>query len=66
MERQRSERERRLVRCSEPSRQEGQVLALAYEQIWPLLRRVPQESRPEGAAQCVVAANDPVPTTRSV
>jgi hypothetical protein len=37
---------RRLRRASEPNRLEDQVWALAYEQIWPLVRKVLRNHKP--------------------
>ena len=37
---------RRLRRASEPSRLEDQVWTLAYEQIWPLVRKVLKNHKP--------------------
>jgi hypothetical protein len=39
MEGNRNGKQRRLSRACEPNRLQDQLLALAYEQIWPLVRR---------------------------
>jgi predicted kinase len=37
---------RRLCRVSEPTRLEEEVLALAYEGIWPLVRKALENGKP--------------------
>jgi hypothetical protein len=39
MDGKRNGKQRRLSRACEPNRLQDQLLALAYEQIWPLVRR---------------------------
>lgn len=46
MEGKRSGGRRKLRRVSEPNRLEDQVWALAYEQIWPLVRKVLRNHKP--------------------
>lgn len=65
MERQRNGQERPLVRCCEVNRLQSQVLALAYEQIWPLLQRVVKETRPDVSVNGSELSIAPVPVARS-
>jgi len=46
MERRRKSRGRMIVRRYEATRLEEEVWALAFEQVWPLLREVVSRSRP--------------------
>lgn len=46
MEGKRKTRDRRLKRCYQCSRLEDQLWAMAYEHVWPLVRRALREGRP--------------------
>lgn len=48
-------RQRRVTRCYQANRIEDQLWALAYEQIWPLLRRRlnPHRAAPTGSDRSV-------------
>jgi hypothetical protein len=46
MEGKRKTRARRLKRCYQCSRLEDQLWAMAYEQVWPLVRRALTEGQP--------------------
>jgi hypothetical protein len=51
MERRGKSRGRRIVRRHEATRLEDQLWALAFEQVWPLLRKVVVQSRPLSPAE---------------
>ena len=57
MERPRKDRERRLTRCSEADRLEDRLLALVYEQIWPLVRQPVKETLSETSARFTCLEN---------
>jgi hypothetical protein len=56
---------RRLSHRYEPHRLEEQVWALAYEQIWPSLRRAVNSPRSASQVESVRKANETFATVRS-
>lgn len=56
---------RRIVRRFEATRLEDSVWALAYEQVWPLLRKVLRASRPSVPAEASAIAPDSASIARS-
>ena len=61
MERRGKSRGRRIVRRHEATRLEDQLWAMAFEQLWPLLRKVGSQSRPLSPAES--CAPSPTPAT---
>jgi hypothetical protein len=56
---------RRIVRRYEATRLEEQVWALAFEQVWPLLRKAWSQSRPVSPAESRAPATTSAPIARS-
>jgi hypothetical protein len=56
---------RRISRSCEKSRLEEEVWALAYEQVWPLLRRALKQSEAEPKADAELAASASTSLLRS-
>jgi hypothetical protein len=65
MERRGRSRGRRIVRRYEATRLEDQLWALAFEQVWPLLRKVASQSRPLPPAESCALSPTPAPVARS-
>jgi hypothetical protein len=65
MERRRKFRGRRIVRRYEATRLEDQLWALAFEQVWPLLRKVVSQSRPLSPAESCAQSTTSAPIGRS-
>lgn len=58
MEGKRNSEGRRISRCHEANRLEEQLWALAYEQVWPLIRRAVTENRRALRPKAAEPAND--------
>lgn len=65
MEGKRNLARRKVSRRYEASRLEDQVWALAYEQVWPWLHRIPKESGATSSQKPAVASQAAVELARS-
>jgi hypothetical protein len=65
MEVKRSCKDRAISRSFEPNRMEEELWALAYEQVWPVIRRVVRQRDLELPDNLQDASTDTLPVARS-